>query len=70
MEEPAMGRPRFIHNANLEERLALEAQFLKEQAEALPPGRDREMLLRRARQTETASHITEWLSSPGLTSPK
>jgi len=65
-----MRRSRFIHNANLEERLALEAQSLKEQAEALPPGRDREMLLRRARQTETASHITEWLSSPGLTSPK
>ena len=65
-----MRRSRFIPNANLEERLALEAQVLKEQAEALPPGRDREMLLRRARQTETASHITEWLSSPGLTSPK
>ena len=26
----------------------------------------RELLLRRARQAETASHINEWLTSPGL----
>jgi hypothetical protein len=30
----------------------------------------RELLLRRARQAETASHISEWLSSPELQSPK
>jgi hypothetical protein len=28
------------------------------------------MLLRKARQAETAAHISEWLSSPGLASPK
>ena len=64
-----MGRPRIMHKATLEERLAQEAQSLREQAEALPPGRDRENLLRRARQAETASHMSEWLSSPGLMSP-
>jgi hypothetical protein len=26
----------------------------------------RELLLRRARQAETASHINQWLSSPGV----
>jgi hypothetical protein len=30
----------------------------------------RQLLLRRARQAETAAHISEWLSSPGLASPK
>ena len=65
-----MGRPRIMHKASFEERLALEVQRLKEQARALPPGIDREMLLRRARQAETASHMNQWLSSPGLMSPK
>jgi hypothetical protein len=29
----------------------------------------RELLLRRARQAETAAHINEWLKSPGLRPP-
>jgi hypothetical protein len=43
---------------------------LKEEAEALPHGPEREALLRKARQTGTASHVNEWLSSPGLRAPK
>ena len=31
---------------------------------------EREMLLRKARQAETAMHINDWLSSPGLQAPK
>jgi hypothetical protein len=65
-----MKRPRIKQTATFEERLAMEAQRLKEQARTLPAGRDREMLLKRARQTETASRINAWLSSPGLASPK
>ncbi|WP_338026057.1 hypothetical protein [Bradyrhizobium algeriense] len=54
-----------------EERLAEEARKFKEAAEQQPPGsRARELLLRRARQAETASHINEWLTSPGLQPPK
>jgi hypothetical protein len=45
---------------------AEEAQRLKKQAKALPPGTQREGLLRKARQAETASHISQWLNSPGL----
>jgi hypothetical protein len=56
--------------ASFEERLAEEAQRLKNQARALPPGTQREGFLRKARQAETASHISQWLSSPGLASPK
>jgi hypothetical protein len=43
---------------------------LEEQAKTMAPGKDREMLLRKAGQTKTAAHINEWLSSPGLMSPK
>ena len=53
-----------------EQRLAQEALRVKAQAEDLPYGRERELLSRKARQLETASHITEWLSSPGLKPPE
>jgi hypothetical protein len=61
---------RTAHTATFDERMASEAQRLEEQAKTMAPGKDREMLLRKARQTKTAAHINEWLSSPGLMSPK
>jgi hypothetical protein len=48
----------------------LTRQAYKREAEKLPYGRAREELLRKARQLETASRINEWVSSPGLSSPK
>jgi hypothetical protein len=54
----------------LEERLADGARRLREQAKTLRPDHEREALLRKARQHETASHLTEWLTSPGLRPPK
>lgn len=59
-----------MHTATFDERMASEAQRLEEMAKKMAPGKDREMLLRKARQTRTAVHINEWLSSPGLLSPK
>ena len=60
-----------IRAATFEERLAEEAQKFRAAAEQQPPGSAaRELLLRRARQAETASHINEWLTSPGLQPPK
>jgi len=52
------------------ERLDQEAVRLRAEADKLPPGPQRENLLRRARQTETATHVDEWLSSPGLQAPR
>jgi hypothetical protein len=64
-------RPRVKHTLTFEERLAVEAKRCKEAAEREPPGSmSRQVLLRRARQAETASHMSEWLRSPGLQSPK
>lgn len=54
----------------LEVRLALEAARLREQAKSLQPGPEREQLLRKARQPETGSRMSEWLRSPGLQPPK
>ncbi|WLA51686.1 hypothetical protein QIH83_27055 [Bradyrhizobium elkanii] len=49
----------------LEERLSREAQELRRRAKKLPPGREREILLRKAREEEITAHLTEWLMSAG-----
>jgi hypothetical protein len=58
------------HKLPFEQRLAQEAHRVKERAKSLPHGRERELLSRKARQLETALHINEWLSSPGLRPPE
>jgi hypothetical protein len=46
------------------------AEAFKRDAEKFSDGsKEREELLRKARQLETASHINEWISSPGLARP-
>ncbi len=35
----------------------------------MPPGKARDMLLRRAMQDEVTSSLTEWLSAPGYRRP-
>ena len=64
-------RRRVKHTLTFEERLAEEARRFREEAEKLPLGsKARDLILRRAQQAEIASHINEWMSSPGLASPK
>lgn len=63
-------RRRIKHTKTFEERLAEEAIRFREAAKEAPPGMARELLLRRARRAETASHMNAWLKSPGLQSPK
>jgi hypothetical protein len=62
-------RRRFDPIDPLDKRLSEEAERLLKEARGTPPGVERERLLRRARQVETASHITEWLNSGGLQTP-
>ena len=62
-------RRRIKHEKSFQERLAEEAIRFNEAAKDLPPGTARELLLRRARQAQTAAHINDWLNSPGLQPP-
>ncbi|MBR0709226.1 MULTISPECIES: hypothetical protein [Bradyrhizobium] len=62
-------RRRYKQTRTLDQRLAEEAARLRDEARALPAGREREILLRRARQDETAMQIEAWLRSPGLRAP-
>jgi hypothetical protein len=62
-------RRRIKHIAPLEERLIQEAERLRQEARGTPPGIERERMIRRARQAETAVHMSDWLRSSGLRSP-
>jgi hypothetical protein len=62
-------RRRFKQIISLEERLAQEAQELRQRAKRLPPCVERETLLKKARQADSAAHMSEWLQSPGLKPP-
>jgi hypothetical protein len=48
----------------------LEAMRLEDEANKLPPGSLRDARIRKDRQAVTASHVNEWLSSPGLQGPQ
>ena len=53
----------FKQTTSLKERLAKEATQLRKQAQATPPGFERELLVSKARRAEAASHMIEWLTS-------
>jgi hypothetical protein len=66
-----MERRRIKHKLSFEELMAEEAERFRKAAEDQPAGSTaRELLLRSARQAETASHMSDWLRSPGLQPPR
>ena len=52
-----------------EDQVAAQKAKLEAQVAKLPPSPQKDVLLRKIRQLETASHINEWLTSPGLRPP-
>lgn len=52
-----------------EDNIAAEKAKLEAQLAALKPGPQMDALRKKLRQLETASHMSEWLSSPGLQAP-
>lgn len=65
-----MKRRRIKQTTSLEERLLRQAEQIRLQAEGMPPGQEREQLLKKARDADMGAHIEEWLRSPGLQPPK
>jgi hypothetical protein len=53
-----------------EDRIAAEKARLEAQSARLKPGPQKDGLLKKIEQLETAAHINEWLTSPGLQPPK
>ena len=62
-------RRRHKQTISFKDRLADWAEKIREQAAQIPPGTDREEMLRRASQADTAAHLDEWANSPGLQPP-
>lgn len=54
----------------LEQKWHLQSEDFKGQAQKLPYGKDRDALMRMARELETASHLHQWLMSAELQPPK
>jgi hypothetical protein len=65
-----MQQRRQSHPHSFEDQLAAEKVRLRLHLASAPRGPDRDMLITKLRQIETASHINEWLSSPGLQPPR
>ena len=63
MEQRMPRRRLSKQTTSLKERLAKEATQLRKLAQGTPPGFERELLVRKARRAETASHMIEWLAS-------
>jgi hypothetical protein len=53
-----------------EEKWHQQSKAAKTEAEKLPYGKERDALVRKARQLQTASEINQWLASPELRPPK
>ena len=64
-----MKRRRFVSHA-FAENIAAEKARLEAQVAGLNPGPEQDALLKKIRQLETASRVSEWLASPGLQPPK
>ena len=65
-----MPRRRFKNTLTFPDRLAKEAERFRQEAETKPHWAERDDLLRKARQAETAAHIDQWISSLGLKPPE
>ena len=63
-------RRRFKYTVSFQDRLASFAQETREKASELPTGRERDGLLRKAGQADTAAHLDEWANSPELQPPE
>ena len=54
----------------VEEKWRQQSQAIRQEAEKLPYGEQRDALVRKARQLQKASQIEKWLSSPELQPPR
>ena len=63
-------RRRFKQIQSLEQRLLEEVLRRRADAKLLPPGANRDEMISKAREAETAVHMSAWLCSSGSQPPK
>ncbi|TCU68549.1 hypothetical protein EDE08_10945 [Bradyrhizobium sp. R2.2-H] len=69
-ENAMFKRRRFKQQLTLQDRLSAWVKQVQQQAARLPPGAERDALLKKARQADVANHLHDWVKSPGLQPPK
>lgn len=62
-------RRRYKQTISFKDRLADWAEKIRERAARLPPGTERDEMLKRASQADTAAHLDDWANSRGLQPP-
>jgi len=63
-------RRRFKQQVTLRERLSAWSRQVLQQAAQLPPGPERDALVKKARQADVASPLDDWAHSAGLQPPR
>jgi hypothetical protein len=63
-------RRRVKQVTSFKDRLTSFAKDVREKASRLPPGAEREAMLMRASQADTAAHLDDWINSSGLQPPE
>lgn len=63
-------RRRFKRSISFHDRLAKWANQVLEQANSLPSGPERDALIKKAQQADTASYLEDWAHSSRLQPPK
>jgi hypothetical protein len=65
-----MQRRRFNQTEPLQDRIASFAREAREKASRLPPGPERDTLLKKARLADTGGHLEDWTNSSASRPPK
>ena len=63
-------RRRLKQQLSPQDQLASFAKTAREVAAFLPPGAEKDELLRKARQADATAHLKEWIESAGLRASK
>jgi predicted trehalose synthase len=63
-------KQRIKQRISLKDRLSSFAKEIREKASRLPPGAEREAMLKRASRADTAAHLDDWINSSGLRTPE
>lgn len=64
-----LGRHHSKQAMPFKDRLTAFAEEARQKATELPPGPERDEMLKKARQADTACHLDAWANSPGLRPP-
>jgi hypothetical protein len=65
-----MQRRRSKQTEPLQDRIASFARKAREKASQLPPGPERDGLLKKAQLADAGSHLENWANTPAVRSPK